>query len=117
VNDLPCSINKFASPVIYADDTIVLVSASNLKDLQTKIDSTLDYISDWFSFNGLILNMEKTNMVKFCTNHSLNNQQQFPTDNYLINEVTNIRFLGLGLNNNMNWKNHVAKILSKLSRV
>ena len=75
VNDLPRSLNKFASPVTYADDTSVLVFANNLKDLQTKIDSTLHYISDWFSFSGLTLNMEKTNMVKFCTNHSLNNQQ------------------------------------------
>jgi len=116
VNDLPRSINKFASPVIYADNTNVLVSVNNLKDLQTKIDSTLHYISDWFSFNGLILNMEKTNMLKFCTNHYLNNQQQCPTDNYLISEVTNIRFWRLQLDNNMNWKNHVAKILPKLSR-
>ena len=55
-------------------------------------------------------------MIKFCTNHLLNNQQQCPTDNYLINEVTNIRFLGLKLDNNMNWKNHVVKTLPKLSR-
>jgi len=116
VNDLLHSLNKFASPVIYVDNTSVLVSANNLKDLQTKIDTTLCYISNWFSFNGLTLNMEKTNMVKFCTNHSLNNQQQCPTDNYLSNEVTNIRFLGLELDNNMKWKNHVAKILPKLSR-
>jgi len=117
VNDLPHSINKFASPIIYADDTSLLVSANNLKNLQTKIAFTLHYISDWFSVSGLTLNMEKTNMVKFCTNHSLNNQQQCPADNYLINEVTNIIFLGLELDNNMNWKNHVANILPKLSRV
>jgi len=116
VNDLPCSINKLASPVVYVDDTNVLVSAKNLKDLQTKIDSTLHRISEWFLFNGLTLNMEKTNMIKFCTNHLLNNQQQCLNDNYLINEVTNIRFLGLELDNNMNWKNHVVKILPKLSR-
>ena len=116
VNDLPRSINKFASSVIYADDTSVLVSAINLKDLQTKIHSPPHHISEWFLFSGLTLNMEKTNIIKFCTNQLLNNQQQCPTDNYLINEVTNIRFLGLELDNNMNWKNHVAKILPKLSR-
>jgi len=116
VNDLPRSINRFASPVTYADDTSVLVSANNLKDLQTKIDSTLYYISGWVSFNGLTLNMEKTNMVKFCINHSLYNQQQSRTDNYLKYEVTNIRLLELELDNNMNWKNHVTKILPKLSR-
>ena len=104
VNDLPRSINRFASPVIYADETSVLVSANNLKDLQTKIGSTLYYISGWVSFNGLTLNMEKTNMVKLCTNHSLYSQQQCPTNNYLIDEVTNIRFLELELDNNMNWK-------------
>jgi len=60
--------------------------------------------------------MEKTNMVKFCTIRSLNNEQQCPADNYLINEVANIRFLGLELDNNMNWKNHVAKILPQFSR-
>ena len=52
MNDLPRGINKFASPVICADDTNVLVSAKNLKDLKTKIDSTLHYISEWFLFNG-----------------------------------------------------------------
>ena len=33
VNDLPSGINQFANPVIYADDTSVLVSAKNLEDL------------------------------------------------------------------------------------
>jgi len=69
VNDLPRSINKFASPVIYADDTSVLVSAKNLKDLQTKTDCTLHHISEWFLFSGLTLHMKKTNMIKFYTNH------------------------------------------------
>jgi len=94
----------------------LLVSNKNLKDLQTKIESTRHHISEWFLFSGLTLYMEKTNMIKYCTNHLLNNDQQCPTDNYLINEVTNIWFLGLELDNNMNWKNHVAKILPKLSR-
>ena len=49
VNDLPRSINKFASPVIYADDTNVLVSAKNLKNLQRL---TLHYI---ISLNGFYL--------------------------------------------------------------
>ena len=66
VNDLPCSINKLASPVVYVGDTSVLVYTKNLKDLQTKIDCTLHRISEWFLFNGLTLNMEKTNMINFA---------------------------------------------------
>jgi hypothetical protein len=38
VNDLPRGVNKFADPVIYANDTSVLVSAKNLEDLKSKVD-------------------------------------------------------------------------------
>jgi len=41
--------------VLYADDISVLVFTKNLKDLQTKIDSTLHHTCEWFLFNGLTL--------------------------------------------------------------
>jgi hypothetical protein len=72
MNDLPRGINQFANPVIYADDTSVLVSAQNLEDLKSKFDFTLHYISDWFFFNGLTLNMDKTNIIKFSSSHFQN---------------------------------------------
>ena len=115
VNDLPYSINQFARPVLYADDTSVLVTAKNLEDLHIKIDHILYHITEWFSFNGLTLNMEKTTIIKFCSNHSQNNPHQSSPDNNTITEVTNTNFLGLELDNNMNWKKHVIKILPKLS--
>ena len=116
VNDLPYSINQFARPVLYADDMSVLVTAKNLEDLQIKIDHILHHITEWFSFNGLTLNMKKTNIIKFSSNHSQNNLHQSSPDNNTITEVTNTNFLGLELDNNMTWKKHVKKILPKLSK-
>ena len=107
--------HQFARPVLYADDTSVLVTAKNLEDLHIKIDHILHHITEWFSFNGLTLNMKKTNIIKFCSNHSQNNPHQSSPDNNTITEVTNTNFLGLELDNNMNWKKHVIKILPKLS--
>ena len=72
VNDSPQGINQFVNPVIYADDTSVLVSAQNLEDLKSNFDFTLHYISDWFFFNGLTLNMDKTNIIKFSSSHFQN---------------------------------------------
>jgi len=116
VNDLSHGVNQFANPVICADDTSVLVSAKNLEDLKSKVDFTLHYITDWFSFNGLTLNMDKINIIKFSSNHSQNQPHQCDSVNYSIKEVTNINFLGLELDNHKNWKNHDIKILPKLSR-
>ena len=41
VNDLPGGINDFTTPVIYAVDTSVLVTAENLRYLQLKANLTL----------------------------------------------------------------------------
>ena len=76
VNDLPRGINQFANPVTYADDTSVLVSAQNLEDLKLKLDFTLHYMSDWFSINGLTLNIDKTNIIKFSSNYFQNQLHQ-----------------------------------------
>ena len=116
VNDFPRGINQFANPVICADDTSVLVSAQNLENLKLKLDFTLHYISDWFSFNGLTLNIDKTKIIKFSSNYLQNQIHQGDSINNVIKEVANINFLGLELDNHISWKNHVLKILPKLNR-
>jgi len=53
INDLPYGINADAKPVIYADDTRVLITANNL-------NSKLNYTSACFSFDRFSLNIAKT---------------------------------------------------------
>ena len=48
---------------MYADDTSVLLIADNDDELNNRLNCTLDYMTDWFSANGLALNMEKTNII------------------------------------------------------
>jgi hypothetical protein len=70
VNDLPHALHHDARPVIYANDTGILLTARSTKELKTKINSMLHYMIDWFSLNGLVLNIEKTNIAKFTPNLS-----------------------------------------------
>jgi hypothetical protein len=111
MNDFPRVANQLARPIMYADDTRVLVTAKDLEELEGKVNTTLKHITDWFSINGLKLNTEKTNFIKFSANHSINQRQQNVFINNSIEEVNNTTFLGLELDNNTNWKNHVVKIL------
>jgi len=90
---------------MYADDTSLLVAAKDLEELEGKVKATLKHITDWLSINGLPLNMEKTNFIKFSANHSKNQGQQNVFINNSIEEVNNTKFLGLELDNNINWKN------------
>jgi hypothetical protein len=92
MNDFPRVANQLASPVMYADDTSVLVAAEDLEELEGKMNATLKHITDWFSINGLTLNMEKTNFIKFSANHSKNQRQQNVFINNSIVEVNNTTF-------------------------
>ena len=65
--------------------------------------------------NGLTLNIEKTNIIKFCSKHYQDETFIINYQNNPIKESTNTKFLGLELGKHMNWKNHINKILPKLS--
>jgi hypothetical protein len=65
LSDSPCGLHQGAKPVIYADNTSVLLTAKKDEELKTKINCMLDYMIGWISANGLTLNMEKTNIIKF----------------------------------------------------
>jgi hypothetical protein len=116
LNDLPYGLHQGNLPIIYADDTSVLLTANNDAELKNKINCELDYLTEWFSANGLALNMEKTSIMKFTPNTRQNETLQITYQNRLLTGTNNNKFLGLELDKNVNWKNHIQKILPKLSR-
>jgi hypothetical protein len=117
LNDLPCGLHHGAKPVIYADGNSVLLTAKNDEQLQIKINCTLDYMIGWFSANGLPLNMEKTIIMKFPSNYHQNEAFQIIYQKKIMIGINNTKFLGLELDKNICWRNHIQKILSKLSSV
>jgi len=115
LNDLPGGLNQGANPVIYADDTSILLTANTNDQLKSKFHSTLAYMIEWFSANRIALNMEKTNIMKFTTNYRQSEVFQIIHQNKIVKGVNNIKFLGLELDKHVSWKNHIQKLLSKLS--
>jgi hypothetical protein len=115
INDLPYGLQQGSKPIIYADDTSVLLTADNDAELKNKIKHTLDYMTRWFSANGLILNMEKTNIMKFTSSNCQVETFKITHQHRLLTGVNNIKFLGLELDKNINWKNHIHKTSPKLN--
>jgi len=68
---------------------------------------------DWFSVNGLVMNIEKTNVAKCTPCYSQNEPFQITYQSNVLPGTNNITFLGLELDININWKNHGYKILLK----
>jgi len=42
LNDLSLSINKFANPILFADDTSIIISSSNPEEFMNNINSVIN---------------------------------------------------------------------------
>jgi hypothetical protein len=69
----------------------------------------------WFAANKLILNVEKTNIMKFVTKNLPHCALTIGYKNKYIEEVVSTKFLGIHLHNHLNWKDHIDQIIPRLS--
>jgi len=70
INDLPLRINAVSEPILFADDTSVLISSRNFEDFCSVLNLVLSHIIKWFAANNLVLSSGKTNVMKFVTKNS-----------------------------------------------
>jgi len=74
-------------------------------------------MSKWFAVNILSLNVDNTNVVKFNLNRLQDDAFQFLYQDKEIKEVTNIKFVGLGLDKHKEWKTPIKQIRQKMSNI
>ena len=68
MNDLPLRINSLAEPILFADDTSVVVSNKHFIDFPTSANFVLARMIEWFSANMLVLNLEKNKYNEIYNN-------------------------------------------------
>ena len=122
INDLP-NASKIFHSIMYADDTNLSASLQSIKStnpnetVDTLINKELSKISEWLGLNKLSLNVKKSKyLVHKMTNKKVDNLQ-LNINGIAIEKVYDFNFLGLTLNENINWKNHIEKIAIKSSKI
>jgi hypothetical protein len=63
INDLTPTISTLSEPIIFTDNTSVIISSKKLMTSTSNI--VLFQMSKWFSADKLALNLHKTNIIKF----------------------------------------------------
>src|SRR5258708_977655 len=116
INDLPlnCSDVKFT---MYADDTSLYVCAKSLLELQTMCNTQLKHVHDWFTDNRLCLNVAKSNFLLFQTSK----QKQIgdftlTLGTHALQRKEYVKFLGLVIDQNLDWRETISNLSSKLAR-
>ena len=74
----------------------------------------LSHTIKWFSANHLVLNLDKTNRMKFITNNPSHFALSIGYKEEYIQETVNTKFLGLQINNHLNWKSHTEQMIPQV---
>lgn len=117
VNDIISSSNIFHQ-VVFADDTNLFLSHKNLDILQKLVNEELVKVDSWFKYNKLSVNVSKTKCIIFRSNRSRTNIEsiQIKIHNKVIERVENIKFLGIYLDESLNFKQHIEFLIKELSK-
>ena len=111
-----CDVSKLLHIILFADDTNIFYSAINIDDVTTVVNNELKQLGLWFRANKLSLNVNKTNFIMF------NNKKQLRTDVHIvlngtnIEQVTNTKFLGVTIDENLTWREHIKMVETKVSK-
>jgi RNase P subunit RPR2 len=115
INDLPKFINDKSVPVLFADDTSILVSHPNPLVFYKTINTVFKTLNAWFKYNLLSLNLAKIHFIKFISKNNNQHEMDIKHDNKSISAITCTRFLGLTVNCSLTWTNHNDLLTKKLS--
>ena len=118
VNDLKKSTSL--DPIMFADDTNLFYSHKNIKSLFETVNKELANISTWFQANKLSLNANKTKYIFF---HKQRESENIPLklrvlkiDDIEIKREQSLKFLGVLIDENLTWKNHIELLENKISK-
>ena len=71
---------------------------------------------EWFCINRLSLNISKTNFVVFHAKNKPKSPVTILINNKAIDEVEEVKYLGIIINSKMTFKNHINELKKKISR-
>ena len=103
-------------PILFADDTNLFCINDKLDVIVNEINVELVKILTWVRVNKLSLNIEKTDFMLFVPKSFPRDKDYILIDGHRIEEVRQTKFLGVILDNKLNWHAHCDYICSKMSK-
>ena len=98
----------------FADDTTLYVTHRNIEYIRFCLEHDLCILQDWFRANKLTLNISKSVAILFGRQRNLELKVRIGQES--IPQVQYTKFLGLWIDQDLTWKEHISKLLLKLKQ-
>ena len=103
-------------PILFADYSNIFASSDDVQLLQSQINGDLNYIAIRFKVNKLSLNIKKTYFMIFTKRKNKVTNVTLNIEGNAMGEVSQTKFLGVYIDNQLTWKKHIHYIAGKLFR-
>ena len=114
INDIP-GILKLAKFILYADDANIILTGENMQEIEEKFTKLANVLVEWVDSNGLALNLKKTNYMIFSKQKICSNFAPLIANTF-IERKTSTRFLGVIVDDQLNWSEHITALKTKMAR-
>lgn len=104
---------------LYADDSALLYKDMNAVQNDKNLTTDLLLLADYFRINKLSLNINKSKIINVknssnsAPNRLINTKMAFPS----IETTSEYKYLGILVDNRLNWGSHINSILLKLNKI
>ena len=116
INDI-CNVSLIAKLVLFADDTNLFFSGRDPVHLNNLVNEEIPIFSQLLMANELTLNVDKTKFMIFKPRQKgASVKFRVILNNNVIEQVKEIVFLGVVLDEHLTWKPHVAHVANKISK-
>ena len=117
VNDIISCMDDSSKIILFADDTNIFVSASTIEELYDKAKMILLKLKNYIDANYLHINLKKSKFIHFRTSITKVSTRDLFYENFKLEKVTSIKFLGIIISETLVWEDHIKSLNSKLSKI
>lgn len=119
VNDMPHFMTE-SEELMYADDINLFSAHQDLRTIEDTLNTDCQSVSEWSKNNDRVLNAKKCCSMLFSTRQKMLNRT---VDSVAINindepvpSVSKTKLLGVHLDNNLSWKEHISHVHNQIVR-
>ena len=115
-NDLNQAL-KFCKVHLFSDDTNLIHFSKSVYRLNKYVNLDLKNLTYWLNANRISLNVKKTELVIFKHQRKkLNSPIKIKLSRKTLYPSMSVKYLGIKIDENLNWKQHIHDIVIKLNR-
>lgn len=117
LNGLPKTVPDYnVKMCLYADDANLIIMDKSLQVMEELANNCLISMNNYLSNKNLLLNRKKTNFMQFKTRQKkYYNNPDINIEQTKINQLQQTKFLGLVLDEDLSWDNHILTIQKRVS--